>query len=274
MGPTVRATRSRSRWFEGARAEDADADASYDAAEGRGWKYSSFVNGCAISLEPTTCPSGPVNKLPSALKGKKTCPTTHTAPGKIPQTITTVINSRKALLAIYRDMINLPTQAARCRPTMKTSINLIPMNGTITPPSPQISRFRRSKAAAPRGWYLTPLSATGINKGVSWTLAHAPGTHRDRLLSATGQRTTWTSTPDCKGVRATVLFGASSQDGRQSSGVATCSLGPEYGDETEYLRVFINRLRKRKSSKSPQLPSTCSQSPGLAIACGCRSDLF
>ena len=30
----------------------------------------------------------------------------------------------------------------------------------------QISRFRRSKASAPRGWYLTPLSATGINKGM------------------------------------------------------------------------------------------------------------
>jgi hypothetical protein len=42
----------------------------YDAADGRGWKYSSLVNGCAISRDPTGCPSGPVRRLPFAWNGK------------------------------------------------------------------------------------------------------------------------------------------------------------------------------------------------------------
>ena len=51
--------------------DDADAEASYDAAEGRGQKYSSLVNGCAISSEPTGLPSGPVTMLPLAVNGKE-----------------------------------------------------------------------------------------------------------------------------------------------------------------------------------------------------------
>src|SRR6185437_16270139 len=46
------------------------------------------------------------------------------------------------------------------------SIALMPINGTMTPPSPQINKLRRSKALAPTGRYTTPLSAMGINSGI------------------------------------------------------------------------------------------------------------
>ena len=52
--------------IDAANAEDDDAEPSYDAADGRGWKYSSLVNGCAISSEPTGLPSGPLTMLPLA----------------------------------------------------------------------------------------------------------------------------------------------------------------------------------------------------------------
>ena len=54
--------------------DDAEAEPSYDAAEGRGQKYSSLVNGCAISNDPTSFPSGPVTMLPLAVNGNKVCP--------------------------------------------------------------------------------------------------------------------------------------------------------------------------------------------------------
>ena len=54
----------------------------------------------------------------------------------------------------------------RCIATMATSISLIPINGRMTPPTPQTSRFFRSKASAPSGRYLTPRSATGISSGM------------------------------------------------------------------------------------------------------------
>src|SRR6202453_3870760 len=44
-----------------------------------------------------------------------------------------------------------------------TSINLIPINGAIIPPSPYTSRFRRSKASAPSGRYFTPRKASGTS---------------------------------------------------------------------------------------------------------------
>lgn len=42
------------------------------------------------------------------------------------------------------------------------SISLMPIKGKIMPPKPQIRRFLRNKASAPRALYLTPLKATGI----------------------------------------------------------------------------------------------------------------
>ena len=55
--------------------------------------------------------------------------------------------------------------ASRFRATKTTSINLIPTNGTITPPRPQIKRLRRSRASAPTGRYLTPFRAIGNQQG-------------------------------------------------------------------------------------------------------------
>ena len=49
---------------------------------------------------------------------------------------------------------------------MSTSISLMPTNGTITPPRPQISRLRRSRASAPTGRYVTPFRAIGISSGM------------------------------------------------------------------------------------------------------------
>src|SRR5262249_32060783 len=46
------------------------------------------------------------------------------------------------------------------------SISLIPTNGAITPPRPQISRFRRKSASAPTGRYVTPRSAIGMSSGM------------------------------------------------------------------------------------------------------------
>ncbi len=40
----------------------------------------------------------------------------------------------------------------------------IPGNGTITPPTPYTSRFRRNSAAALNGLYATPRSASGIQR--------------------------------------------------------------------------------------------------------------
>ena len=65
----------------GARADEAEAVASYEAAEGRGWKYSSLVKGWAIWSEPTGFPSGPATMLPFAWKGKKACPITQRTAG-------------------------------------------------------------------------------------------------------------------------------------------------------------------------------------------------
>src|SRR5215472_1636061 len=44
-----------------------------------------------------------------------------------------------------------------------TSMILIPINGTITPPTPYIKRLRRSSASALMGLYLTPRRASGIS---------------------------------------------------------------------------------------------------------------
>src|SRR5207248_11792683 len=46
------------------------------------------------------------------------------------------------------------------------SMTLMPRNGTSTPPRPQMSRLRRSRASAPTGRYVTPLRATGIRSGM------------------------------------------------------------------------------------------------------------
>lgn len=46
------------------------------------------------------------------------------------------------------------------------SINLIPIKGTNTPPSPYINKFLRSSALAPIGLYATPFSANGISNGI------------------------------------------------------------------------------------------------------------
>ena len=56
--------------------------------------------------------------------------------------------------------------ATRRRATMTRSIALMPMNGTITPPRPQISRLRRNSASAPSARYFTPLSAIGMSSGM------------------------------------------------------------------------------------------------------------
>ena len=48
---------------------------------------------------------------------------------------------------------------------MIRSMSLMPMNGAITPPSPYHSRFRRSRAPAPTGRYVTPFRAIGIRAG-------------------------------------------------------------------------------------------------------------
>ena len=46
----------------------------------------------------------------------------------------------------------------------------MPTNGATTPPRPQTSRFRRNKASAPTGRYVTPFSATGIRHGITSAL--------------------------------------------------------------------------------------------------------
>src|SRR5262245_50823429 len=57
-------------------------------------------------------------------------------------------------------------QEARCNSHSNRSIRKMPANGKSTPPRPQISRFRRRRASAPTGRYLTPLRATGISSGM------------------------------------------------------------------------------------------------------------
>ena len=49
---------------------------------------------------------------------------------------------------------------------MIISISLMPMNGKITPPSPQMNKFLLRRSSAPIMRYLTPLRATGINAGI------------------------------------------------------------------------------------------------------------
>ena len=66
IGPSMDDTLVRKAGFEAASAADDEAEALYEAAEGRGWKYSSRVNGCAISAEPIGFPVGPYKTLPSA----------------------------------------------------------------------------------------------------------------------------------------------------------------------------------------------------------------
>src|SRR5262249_45809254 len=65
-GPMTPATPARSAELEAARFDGAEAEASYEGAEGRGWKYSSLVNGCAIKREPTTVPATSRMRLPLA----------------------------------------------------------------------------------------------------------------------------------------------------------------------------------------------------------------
>ena len=49
---------------------------------------------------------------------------------------------------------------------MKRSISLMPINGIIIPPNPQISRFLRKRASAPSGRYDIPFNAMGMSAGI------------------------------------------------------------------------------------------------------------
>src|SRR5215469_18029317 len=84
--------------------------------------------------------------------------------------MTIVKNNNHKLLEIYCPTLVTPlldhVQAAKCKPTIMRSINLIPIKGKITPPKPQMVRFLRSSASAPRGRYSTPLRATGMSAGI------------------------------------------------------------------------------------------------------------
>src|SRR4029077_7255314 len=53
------------------------------------------------------------------------------------------------------------TPQARCKALTRRSIALMPMNGMMTPPMPEISKLRRSSGPAPGGGYGRPLRARG-----------------------------------------------------------------------------------------------------------------
>ena len=50
--------------------------------------------------------------------------------------------------------------------------------------------------------------------------------------------------------------------------------GPDYGDQVDYLRVFIRNLRKKDRIAIPTTPNSSPPSPGSAIASTARSNLF
>ena len=139
-----------------------EAAALYDAADGRGWKYSSPVNGWAISREPTGLPSASSIRLPSALSRK-----TRLADGPAgragtatqqmqqrqdqQQQVGTKVTEHGSLSVARRCSRASDGITPGAAPTSTMSISLMPTNGTITPPRPQISRLRRSRASAPTG---------------------------------------------------------------------------------------------------------------------------
>src|SRR5207302_2024931 len=119
IGPSCWATRSRSFGLLAPQFDPPAAAALYDAADGRGQKYSSPVNGCAIRLDPTTRPdpSGPwaVSRLPFAWPGN-----TASAPtGRYvtPFSATGISSGMTSALKITADMI-AEVGDARC---MKSS---------------------------------------------------------------------------------------------------------------------------------------------------------
>ena len=68
----ARPSRDRGSSGRGSRRSSRPALYSGAVAEGRGWKYSGFVNACAASFEPTTLPSRST-RLPFALSENASC---------------------------------------------------------------------------------------------------------------------------------------------------------------------------------------------------------
>lgn len=62
---------------------------------------------------------------------------------------------------------------------------LMPTNGTMTPPIPQIHRLRRSRALAPTGGYATPLSVD--HRGVPPVVQHV-AEHDDQRKAVIADR--------------------------------------------------------------------------------------
>ena len=73
--------------------------------------------------------------------------------------------SRGGLCSSVDNCLVSPDQA-RPRSDRAESMISRPTNGATTPPRPQMKRFRRNRASAPTGRYITPLSGMGIRHGM------------------------------------------------------------------------------------------------------------
>lgn len=108
-GPRERATRNRIFGEAAPQLLPPAAAALYPAADGRGQKYSSFANDCAIRSEPTTVPSGLATRLPFALVRNSVWPNSSSTAGYSTQQITSVAPNSTRVARMCFDIGISPT---------------------------------------------------------------------------------------------------------------------------------------------------------------------